>query len=893
MNTYHIVSHSHWDREWYKTFEQFRSMLVPMVDDLIALLERDSDYTCFTLDGQTVILDDYLAVRPEREATLRRLVQQGRLIIGPWYVLPDEFLVSAESTVRNLLHGMATARRFGGTMDVGYIPDSFGHIAMMPAILHGFGIPTALVYRGFGGEPGQRSSEYWWHAPDGTRSLMVHLFKDGYSGGYFYQDSDEEALSRFAALKREVDARAMTSHRLIMNGGDHHWPDPRLPKTLDLLRAHTDGTIVHSSVPAYVQAVRREISGIPDVHGELRFGYRYAFAVMGGVYSSRMYIKQANWHAQLLLQRYAEPLNALGVCGGMRSQLPLLKHAWRTLLQNHPHDSICGCSIDPVHREMMTRFRAVEDTGASVLESGLRHLVPQDDRAAGDDQMLCLVNPSPVSRSEVASAEVRFYRQDIVVGLNPDVRVAPMLPPVKGFGLFDEDGRQVPFQLVNRSQGYDITYSNFNYPKQTYAERFALLLDAQNVPAMGFKGYAIRRTGKSARFPGTLKSGARFIQNEFLRADVRQNGEVVLTDRTSGRVLRGINLFEDSGDVGDEYNYSYPRRDLKVTTARCKARVERTERGPLRAALRIGLSMSVPESATPDRRGRSTKRIPLPIMSTISLTPSSHSLLIETQVENNARDHRFRVLFSSGIDTDTAVVDSQFAVLERTQKKYPVKDFTIEHPASVAPMQRFVGVQDQECGMVVLADGLPEYELLLDGKGTIALTLLRCVGLMAGEDLLTRPGGKAGWHGETPDAQCPGSHRFRYAILPLPAGESVGGGLVNAESERFHAPLLPVRRKNPVEAPWTRSAFACEPGRLTFSAFKEAEDGEALILRFYNTTDRPCEETIRFSGRVAGAERARLDETPVTPLAVDDGSVIRITAAPAEVVTLRIRMEHP
>jgi hypothetical protein len=207
----------------------------------------------------------------------------------------------------------------------------------------------------------------------------------------------------------------------------------------------------------------------------------------------------------------------------------------------------------------------------------------------------------------------------------------PKLPPVKGFGLFDEDGRQVPFQIVNRSQGYDITYSNFNYPKQTYAERFALLLDAQNVPAMGFRAYAIRKTRNFARFPGTLKSGARFIQNEFIRADVRPNGEVVLTDRTSGRMLRGINLFEDSGDVGDEYNYSYPGRDLRVTSARCRARVERTERGPLRAALRIGLTMSVPESATPDRRRRSTKRIPLPIVSTISLTPSSRSLLVETR----------------------------------------------------------------------------------------------------------------------------------------------------------------------------------------------------------------------------------------------------------------------
>src|SRR5512140_1842314 len=164
---YHIVSHSHWDREWYKSFEQFRSMLVNMVDDLLDLLARDPAYVCFTLDAQTIVLDDYLAVRPEREPELRRLVREGRLMIGPWYVLPDEFLVSAEATVRNLLTGARRSRDFGAEMKVGYIP-------MMPAILSGFGIDTALLYRGFGGEPEQNSSEYWWTGPDGTRCLMLH-----------------------------------------------------------------------------------------------------------------------------------------------------------------------------------------------------------------------------------------------------------------------------------------------------------------------------------------------------------------------------------------------------------------------------------------------------------------------------------------------------------------------------------------------------------------------------------------------------------------------------------------------------------------------------------------------------------------------------------------------
>ncbi len=886
--TYHIVSHSHWDREWYKTFEQFRPMLVNMVDDLIDLLQRDPTYRCFTLDGQTVILEDYLAVRPEREAQLRSLVREGRLVIGPWYILPDEFLVSGEATVRNLLHGQEDSRRFGASMDVGYIPDSFGHIAMMPAILKGFGIPTALVYRGFGGEPDQRSSEYRWHAPDGTTCLMVHLFRHGYSAGYFHQESDEEIIARFRGLKEEVDGRAVTSHRLIMNGGDHHWPDPRLPQTLDLLRKHYDGQFVHSTVPAYVEAVRREAGDVTEVHGELRFGYRYAFAVLGGVYSSRMYLKQANWRTQLLLQRYAEPLNCLGVLSGMRSQLPLVHHAWRTLLKNHPHDSICGCSIDPVHREMMTRFKAVEDIGAGVIDAGLEQLIPLDDREAGDDRHLYFFNPSAFERTETASALAHFYLQDIVVGLNPDVTVAPKRKPVKGFGLYDDKGAEVPVQVISRAEEYDITYSKYNYPRQTYAERFSVLVDASGIPPMGYRGFTVRKKPAFTKFPSRLKSSPRSIENDFLRVAVTSHGELVITDTSIGRQIRGLHVFEDTGDVGDEYNYSYPRRDRRVVSTRGSVRVTRVERGPLRVALKIRMVMRVPRECTPDRRGRSTTLVDLPITTVVSLTASSRAVSCETTVENTARDHRLRVLFASGIRTESVMADSPFSVVRRTQKKHNTRAFTIEHPAAVAPMQRFVAVADDRTSFTLLTEGLPEYELLPGGKGTLALTLLRCVGLLAGEDLITRPGGKAGWHNETPDAQCPGTHVFRYALLPIPAEEFTAGETLLRECERFHVPLLPVRRKNAVPVPPADSFFSCSNEALALSAFKEAEDGRGVILRFSNTCERPLEARVRFRRPVASAALARLDETPQSPLDIEGGTAIVLSAKPSGIVTVRL-----
>jgi alpha-mannosidase len=872
--TYHLVSHTHWDREWYLSFEQFRAMLVHMVDDLLDLLARDPEYKCFTLDGQTIVLEDYLAIKPERAEEIRRLVAQGRLLIGPWHILPDEFLVSGEATIRNLLFGRRISQPFGTEMKVGYIPDSFGHIAMMPAILKGFDIDNAVLYRGFGGEPEQKTSEYWWKAPDGTRCLMIHLFRHGYSAGYFHQETPEQILQRFGEIKNELDSRATTSQRLLMNGGDHHWPDPKLPQTLDLLRSSFEGDFLHSTLPAYLAAVKSEVNGLPEVAGELRFGYRYAFVVLSGVYSSRIYLKQENWKCQTLLERYVEPLNVFAMTKGMRSQTPLIRQAWKNLLQNHPHDSICGCSIDSVHREMMTRFKAVKEIGGAVMETCLNHVIPYDDLAYRDDRYVFFFNPSPFARSEVAEAQINFYLQDIVVGLNPDVKVAPKLPPTSGFVLLDGEGKEVPYQIIRREEGYDITYSQYNYPKQSYADKFSVLVDIRDVPPVGFKGLVIKKTERFPKYASALKTGANFIENDYLRIEANVRGEVTLKDKTTGRKYTKLNVFEDSGDVGDEYNYSYPLKDQWRYSNKGNARIKLVENGPLRAALQVKLSMSIPEAATSDKKARSTKRVKIPITTTLYLTPYSRAVEIETTVVNNAKDHRFRVLFPSGIKTDTVYADSQFCIVKRQQKAYDLKEFTIEHPAKVAPMQRFMTVKDDARALTLLSYGLPEYELKLDGKGTLALTLLRCVGLLAGENLITRPGGKSGWHNETPEAQCLGTHTFKYAIFPHRAEEFETMESINEQCEKFHYPLLAVRRKNAEELKLEDSLLSLSPKTVALSAIKESEDAKAAIVRWWNPRLHEISADLKLNAAVKSVALAKLNEDKVSMLPVAQNQII-------------------
>lgn len=889
LPTYHIISHSHWDREWYRSFEYFRSMLVRMVDDLLDILARDPAYKCFTLDGQTSVTEDYLAVRPEREEELRRYVKEGRLFIGPWYVLPDEFLVSGESTIRNLMMGRRVAKRFGMEMKVGYIPDSFGHIASMPMILKGFDIDNVLLYRGFGGEPGQDTSEYWWHAPDGTQALLIHFYKDGYSGGYFHQSTPEEMLERFAVVKKELDARATTSHRLLMNGGDHHWPDEKLPTELELLAENFEGIFVHSNLPAFVNAVKSEASGkAPDLFGELRFGYRYAFVVLGGVYSSRIYIKQQNWKCETLMERYVEPLNAIAVASGARSSLPLIRQAWRNLLQNHPHDSICGCSIDTVHTEMMTRFAAVSEIGSAVIDESLKALIPYDDQASHDDTHLFFFNPSPFARTSTAQAEVRFYLQDIVVGLNPDVKIAPKLPPVKGFALIDGAGNEVPYQIVSRHEGYDITYSDHNYPKQTYADIFTILVDAKNVPALGVKGLKIERRNAFPAYASGVRVKKNALENEFVKADVNRWGEVTVTEKATGRSFSKLGVFEDGGDVGDEYNYSYPKKDTLVYSNTKMAKVSIVEKGPLRGALKIVTVMHLPVAASSDRKSRSAETTKVELSTIVSLDAHAHHVEFVTTVNNTVKDHRLRVLFPTGIRTNVCTADSPFYIAEREQKKYDLKQFTIEHPAQVAPMQRFVNVEDgaktkNGTGAAILASGLPEYELKYNSKGTIALTLLRCVGLLAGEDLITRPGGKGGWHNETPDAQCPGEHTFRYAFYPHRAGSGEEVGKLNEVSEQFHLPMLPVRRKNREAMTMESSFLSLSSKEAVLSAVKEAEEQDGMIVRWWNPTGETLTVDVAMNKPVGEVLHAKLNEETLMPC-----ELAGVATKPHAITTLKL-----
>ncbi len=308
MQKLYVVSHTHWDREWYEPFQVYRARLIRCVDKLLAIFATNPEYKYFLLDGQTIVLEDYLEVRPEREPVLRDLVCAGKLQIGPWYVLPDEFLVSGEAIIRNLLRGTRIARKFGDTMSVGYIPDPFGHISQMPQILRGLQIGAAVFRRGLADEP----TELWWQAPDGTRALVSYL-RDGYDNAAWLGHDDASFVHSLDRVWHALAPHAVTSNILLMNGNDHMEPWEDLPHLLNVAREQfRDVEIIHASLPMYVTETQKEIAErkveLAVAQGELRNPKRHH--LLPGVASTRMWIKQRNAHAQMLLEKWAEPLTA-------------------------------------------------------------------------------------------------------------------------------------------------------------------------------------------------------------------------------------------------------------------------------------------------------------------------------------------------------------------------------------------------------------------------------------------------------------------------------------------------------------------------------------------------------------------------------------------------------
>ncbi len=910
LNT-HVVSHTHWDREWYLTYEQFRMRLVTLVDRLLDLLDSDPAYKHFHLDGQTIVLEDYLEIRPEQEPRLRQAIEDGRILIGPWYVMPDEFLVSGESLIRNLLRGHRLSREFGSPMPVGYLPDLFGHVGQMPQIWRQFGLDNTILWRGFGGY----HAEYWWDAPDGSRVLMMHLPPEGYCNATRIVFDPEETMTRAAEKVGYERDRTRTGQALLMNGVDHVEPHTAIPALVDRLSAIPGQRARHSTLPDYVAAVRSSVeANRPDLEtvvGELRTGTDYA-NLLPGVLSARVYLKQENAKVQTLLEAYAEPLSVFASLLGARYPAGELRHAWKTLLQNHPHDSICGCSIDAVHEENMTRFARARQVGEAVADAALDYISDSVPAPAAGVVRAAVINPDAIERAQVVDAFIDLpidsaepWRKVDAQALDRPVTFWPRgatITEVAG-----PDGQRVEFQVLGEELVVAHVMSRYETPWALNVRRVHLLWWAPSLPPCGYAAFdiTIESGGTAGTGTGTAKAvpyassygrrlvtaGERFAENERLKLSVNDDGTFEVVDKASGTAYHRVAALEDVGDVGDEYNYSPPATDRSITSS--DARLVGTTRltaGPLRASFRIDLELTLPISATKDRRSRAADTVAVPVSIEATLDGGSPRVAFTATIDNRACDHRLRILFPTGASqVDRARADSAFDVVSRPARVPVPATIKNEAPVSSAPLISMVDAGDMDTGATVIGRGLMEYEIVGEPPA-IALTLLRAVGDLSRNDLATRPSGHAGPPVATPAAQCRGHHQFEMAFEPHGAAPTAGELLGSARAHIIQ-PRVVIARRQDGNGPATRSFLRVggTAAGIVLSALKQTEDRSSVVVRVFNPNDDAAEATLALEAPTTQAFAVNFLEERQDKLPFANG-VVTFAVAPRQIRTIELAL---
>jgi len=891
--TYHFISHTHWDREWYLPFERFRYRLVQLIDRLLELLDRDDEFRYFHLDGQTIVLEDYCALRPSNRERLESYVKQGRILVGPWYQQNDLFLTSGESTVRNLMKGIADSRRLGGEMKVGYLPDHFGIIGQMPQIFRGVGLSSLVFGRGY--DIAKHPLPYFhWEAPDGS-AVDAMLLYYWYNSAQRLPSGKDELLGVFAGMREREEAINPSPHHAMMNGVDHMEAQYDLSDVLTTLRERYEGEIeiVHSRLTDFVQGMQDYMRKLPGdeletVRGELREAFEYS--ILAGTLSSRIYLKQENARCHDLAEKWIEPLSVFCCAAGLDAyDAETIDYFWKLYMENHPHDSICGCSQDSVHDHMMDRYARLEELASEIID---RKMIAIAKRISSegfdtDDQKLVVFNTSQLETSSVERMPIYFLEED---GVNE-------------FGIEDEDGRPVPYRIVSERISRIQVLSPVNLPGVLRVKRIDVEWQPK-APALGYATYRVRPHAKGAVAADAPDASRRLpvLENERLKAELRADGSFHLTDKKTGVSFYNQGRIQDAGDAGDLYVFKKVEGDEPAVWQGDVAFIGWT-RNELYEECVYEFGWELPESLDDTKRRRKRTTVECRFRVTLRLDRDARHLKMTVELDNRAKDHRLRVLFPGTGGADRVLAGGQFDAVERKWDE----GGEFQRDANSQPFWKWVAPVYEEGGLAVFAKGLHEYEMTDEGR-TLGVTFLRgAESINVREDVELE-------EDRQPKGQCLGTSVAELAVRPF-SDESATR--LYREAELFHqgakAKLFPLDRER-----WTRGrawvqdtshkglfkeddpnegkpalpvrqSFLQVNGEVMLSALKWSEDGSGPVIRVYNVEGRAVPLEVVSDALLRGeAESLNLLEERQSAIPGEPGR-LRTTVGAKKIQTYRAR----
>lgn len=835
-------------------YEQHHMRLIELIDNLIKLFKTDPDYHFFHLDGQTIVLDDYLQVRPENRSIIKQLTSSGKLQVGPFYILQDDFLISNESNARDMLIGHREAQKWTNHMaKVGYFPDTFGNMGQTPQLLRQAGLDNAMFGRGVkptgfanatssSDDFSSKFSEMNWVGPDGSKVLGI-LFANWYDNGKEIPTEKVAAKAFWDKKLASTGRYASTDDLLFLNGSDHEPVQMDLSKAIRVANElYPDIEFIHANYNMYLDQLRKDLpKNLDQVTGELTSQETNGWTTLANTASNRVPIKQRNTEVSVELEKVAEPLATLAnVQLGKPYPHDQLTYAWKTLLQNHPHDSICACSVDEVSQEMQTRYMKSEQVAKYVAKESLDELsqnINTNEMAHEQGAHPFVVfNTATSEKTDTTIVEVPL--EQVVFNPNKDDPKAIFdelkQKPVIHYQVKDADGKIVPSTVldVNVKFGFRLPKDQF---RQAIIKRVARIrVYLAKMKPLSWMTLRLVPQAKTSDAHLTKKN-EREIENDYLKVTVEQDGRLTVLDKISGHTYHHLMQFEDTGDVGNEYVYR-ASADPVYVSSNFKNDVTSLVNNDYQQSLALTIHLELPESmneqlayeqqAHIDYRKRTAKRVKqtqsLDLKIELVLLKDSPRLQINLNYDNQVKDHRLRVLFPTDLNVKNHYADSIFEVVKRPNQV----STKWKNPENPQHTHAFVNVHDKTRGLTVSNYGLNEYEVARDG-GQIAMTVLRCIGEM----------GDWGYF-PTPGAQCQGPQTTKIGL-------EFHGATEQGRLETFHhafasqvpfSTVFPEWQNGKLEmnATWMKVAT----GAVKTTAVKVQEDGEGVVTRSYNLTDK-------------------------------------------------------
>lgn len=925
----HIVTYTHWDREFRWEFERTRMRLVDCIDHLLEIMKEKPDFRSFLLDGQVIMIEDYLEIRPEKKEEIINLVNAGKIELGPWYTLADCAPVQGESVVRNIMYGFKKSQEYGNVLKCGYNVFSFGQIGQLPQIYANFGIDTIVFYKHMDPKK-SKYHEFIWEAPDGTKALASRLGKEArwnffFAGhipivydkdawhkdwqynwgelgkvfhtadpegyGWFYEILDPETsfykdkikMGMERALKT-VEGTAAPECVLLFEGTDFTEPHPLTPEIIKeiQLQCGDEIEVVHSTLSDYFKELKESLKDRTDldiVKGPMRDGP--VGSIHTDVFSTHPEIMIENSHVENKILRYAEPLSTIAWKFGLdKYPTTYLEKMWKLMFQSHAHDSIHGLGPKTLVEGEIARLKQTSVIAQGLERRGLENITKEIDTSQVKDTEYFLVihNPSSFIRSEVVEAYIDVPKD---VSLNYLV-------------IEDMEGKKIQVQEVDRKETRAGIYHPRSRNMPFYCTKVHLYIMASGIPAIGYKTLKIKWVQKTEYpyphedwdtpriYVENMLSGANQAENEYIKVKVNSDGTINVTDKKTGVSYKGLNYFMDMGDKGNMWSYNRPGNDKIINSIGTPAKIAVTTLGPLAVKFEIDLKMSLPIEFDWAKQKRSETEREMPVKVELILKKGSKYLEVNTTINNTVKDHYLKVCFPTGLKAKKTWAEGSFMVTE-----FPVNSSSngevrgnelARHPA-----QLWFDLCDGVNGLSVLTDATKDYEILEhDENQTMAMGLVRGTRLRIACDnrlWMEYPGDES--------SQALGELSYRYAFMPH-SKLWEKAGLYN-EALAFNTPMHVCQfGKQEGIFPLEKSFIEINGDNLILSAIKKAENRESIIVRMYNSTDKDIIGTVKVGFEYKEAFLLNLNEERIQ--SIDSHGTISIDAGKGKIISLELAL---